>query len=126
VAATTKLTSKSHRASASPPRAGRAASATVPLVALFALTLAPAAHAALPETTITQGRIQVLLPSRPAAGYFTLENRGDTALVLSGASAPDCQSLMLHRRPPRRRLSEPKSARWASGSDGANIAGPSC
>ena len=46
---------------------------------------------------MTQGRIQVLLPSRPAAGYFTLENRGGTPLVLSGASAPDCQSLMLHQ-----------------------------
>ena len=41
--------------------------------------------------------MQVLLPSRPAAGYFTLENRGNTPLVLSGASAPDCQSLMLHQ-----------------------------
>jgi hypothetical protein len=41
--------------------------------------------------------MQVLMPSRPAAGYFTLENRGSTPLVLSGASAPDCQSLMLHQ-----------------------------
>jgi hypothetical protein len=41
--------------------------------------------------------MQVLLPSRPAAGYFALENRGATPLVLSGASAPDCQSLMLHK-----------------------------
>jgi copper(I)-binding protein len=39
----------------------------------------------------------VLLPSRPAAGYFTLDNHASTPLVLSGASAPDCQSLMLHR-----------------------------
>jgi copper(I)-binding protein len=40
--------------------------------------------------------MQVLLPSRPAAGYFNLENRGNTTLVLSGANAPDCQSLMVH------------------------------
>lgn len=40
--------------------------------------------------------MQVLLPSRPAAGYFKLKNRGNTTLVLSGASAPDCKSLMLH------------------------------
>jgi copper(I)-binding protein len=46
---------------------------------------------------VTQGRLQVLLPSRPAAGYFTLQNRGDVPLVLSGASAPDCRSLMLHQ-----------------------------
>jgi hypothetical protein len=39
----------------------------------------------------------VLLPSRPAAGYFTIENHGSAPVVLSGASAPDCQSLMLHQ-----------------------------
>jgi copper(I)-binding protein len=66
-------------------------------VLLIALVAAPAAWAAAPDVTVTQGRIQVLLPSRPAAGYFTLENRGNTPLVLSGASAPDCQSLMLHQ-----------------------------
>jgi hypothetical protein len=74
------------------------------LAALLAIgsTAASPAHAAQPQAaqpdvTVTQGRIQVLLPSRPAGGYFTLENHGDTQLVLSGASAPDCQSLMLHR-----------------------------
>jgi copper(I)-binding protein len=41
--------------------------------------------------------MQVLLPSRPAAGYFTLANHGSAPVVLSGASAPDCQSLMLHQ-----------------------------
>ena len=91
------MTSKSRRGSGSPPRPGRAASATVPLIASFALTLAPAAHAAPPDATVTQARFQVLLPSHPAAGYFMLENRGDTPLVLSGASAPDCGSLMLHQ-----------------------------
>jgi hypothetical protein len=51
----------------------------------------------LPDVAVTGARIEVLLPSRPAAGYFTLENRGGSALILSGASAPDCQSLMLHK-----------------------------
>ncbi|WP_428484007.1 copper chaperone PCu(A)C [Rhodopila sp.] len=55
------------------------------------------AWGAAADAVVTQGRMQVLLPSRPAAGYFTLENRGDTPLVLSGASAPDCTSLMLHQ-----------------------------
>lgn len=73
--------------------AGRAASAL-----LVALAVAPpAAWAASPDVAVTGGRMQVLLPSRPAAGYFTLENRGNTPLALSGASAPDCQSLMLHQ-----------------------------
>jgi copper(I)-binding protein len=66
-------------------------------VLLIALAATPAASAASPDVTVTEGRMQVLLPSRPAAGYFTLENRGNTPLVLSGASAPDCQSLMLHQ-----------------------------
>ena len=61
------------------------------------MALTPTAQAAPPEVTVTQGRMQVLLPSRPAAGYFTLENEGAMPLVLSGASAPDCQSLMLHQ-----------------------------
>ena len=58
---------------------------------------APAARAASPDVAVSGGRMQVLLPSRPAAGYFTLENRGNTPVELSGASAPDCQSLMLHK-----------------------------
>jgi periplasmic copper chaperone A len=61
------------------------------------LLMAPVARAAPSDAVISGGRMQVLLPSRPAAGYFTLENRGDGPMVLNGASAPDCQSLMLHR-----------------------------
>lgn len=64
---------------------------------LFALATPVAARATPPDVTLTQGRMQVLLPSRPAAGYFTLENKGDTPQILSGAAAPDCQSLMMHR-----------------------------
>ncbi|WP_158258668.1 copper chaperone PCu(A)C [Rhodopila globiformis] len=64
---------------------------------LLALAAAPAAWAGSPDAVVTQGRMQVLLPSRPAAGYFTLENRGDAPLTLVGASAPDCKSLMLHQ-----------------------------
>lgn len=66
----------------------------------FLVTLAATsttAWGASPDVTVTGGRMQVLLPSRPAAGYFDLENRGHVPLVLSGASAPDCQSLMLHQ-----------------------------
>jgi periplasmic copper chaperone A len=64
---------------------------------LWALAITPSAWAASPDVAVTDGRIQVILPSRPAAGYFKLENRGTTPLVLSGASAPDCKSLMLHQ-----------------------------
>lgn len=64
---------------------------------IFLPLAASPARAATPDTTITQARMQVLLPSRPAAGYFTLRNRDATPLTLSGASAPDCQSLTLHQ-----------------------------
>lgn len=70
-----------------------------PAVSALLLGLAgtPLARAAAPDVTVSGGRMQVLLPSRPAAGYFTLDNHGAKPLVLSGASAPDCQSLMLHQ-----------------------------
>jgi periplasmic copper chaperone A len=87
------MTSKSRPASVFRPGPGPGAS----LALLLPILLAPAAQAAPADASITQGRIQVLLPSRPAAGYFTLENHGATPLVLSGASAPDCESLMLHQ-----------------------------
>jgi hypothetical protein len=68
------------------------------LIALaVAAAFATGARAASPDVVVTGGRMQVLLPSRPAAGYFALANQGNTPLVLSGASAPDCQSLMLHK-----------------------------
>jgi periplasmic copper chaperone A len=73
--------------------AGPGASA---LLIALAMTVPPA-WAASPDVAVTGGRMQVLIASRPAAGYFTLENRGSTPLQLSGASAPDCQSLMLHQ-----------------------------
>jgi periplasmic copper chaperone A len=86
------MISRSRPGSAFRPKVGRGAS-----VLLIALATTQAAWAAPPDAMVTQGRLQVLLPSRPAAGYFTLQNHGSGALVLSGASAPDCQSLMLHR-----------------------------
>ncbi len=46
---------------------------------------------------ITRGTLRVLLPARPAAGYFTVINRGDATLTLTGASSPACGSVMLHR-----------------------------
>jgi copper(I)-binding protein len=88
--------------SASRRKPGLAAS-TLLLVATLAIgTLAAATPGTAapdiksPDAKITGGRIQVLLASRPAAGYFTLENQGDSALMLNGASAPDCKSMMLH------------------------------
>jgi copper(I)-binding protein len=90
------MTSKSHLGSAFRRAVGRVARGSV--IALGVVPpFVPAAWAASPDVTVSQGRMQVLLPSRPAAGYFTVKNLGDTPLALSGASAPDCQSLMLHQ-----------------------------
>ena len=41
--------------------------------------------------------IRLVLPSRPAAGYFTLSNETDEPLALVGAASPACGSLMLHK-----------------------------
>jgi copper(I)-binding protein len=68
-----------------------------PLCVAILLATAQAARAAPPDVTVTQAQIRVILPSRPAVAYFTLSNQGATRLVLSGASAPDCQSLMMHQ-----------------------------
>jgi copper(I)-binding protein len=40
--------------------------------------------------------MRFLLPSLPASGYLVLQNNGDTAETLTGASSPACGSLMLH------------------------------
>ncbi|HET6609443.1 MAG TPA: copper chaperone PCu(A)C [Rhodopila sp.] len=88
------MTSRSRLGSGFLQRAGRGASTL--LVGFLSVQVAQGA-VTLPDVAVTGGQMRVLLPSRPAAGYFTLENRGGSALVLTGASAPDCQSLMLHQ-----------------------------
>ncbi|OYV34220.1 MAG: hypothetical protein B7Z80_21815, partial [Rhodospirillales bacterium 20-64-7] len=63
-----------------------------------ALILAPGvARAAAPDVTVSDARMQVIMASRPAAGYFVLKNNGDTDVSLTGAAAPDCGSLMMHK-----------------------------
>jgi copper(I)-binding protein len=51
----------------------------------------------VPDVAVTAARMQFVMAGRPAAGYFTLKNQGQTQLSLTGASAPDCGSLMMHR-----------------------------
>jgi hypothetical protein len=41
--------------------------------------------------------MRTIIPSRPAAGYFTLLNDTDKAQVLVGASSPACGMLMMHK-----------------------------
>ncbi len=41
--------------------------------------------------------LRVIIVSRPAAGYFSLENTGATTRVLVGAASPVCKKAMLHQ-----------------------------
>ncbi|MBU6427655.1 MAG: copper chaperone PCu(A)C [Cyanobacteria bacterium REEB65] len=41
--------------------------------------------------------LRFIMPSLPAAGYFTLSNDSTKAHVLVGATSPDCGSIMLHQ-----------------------------
>jgi copper(I)-binding protein len=46
---------------------------------------------------LSDGYLQMTIPSVPAAGYFTLKNEGDADRDLVGASSPGCGSVMLHK-----------------------------
>lgn len=72
--------------------AGRAAS-----LALGVATLVLTAAAPAPDASVRDSWMRLLLPSRPAAGYFELDNHGASTLTLTGAASPGCGSLMLHR-----------------------------
>jgi copper(I)-binding protein len=65
--------------------------------ALMSGIIALPVAAATNELALSGGYIQVTIPSRPAAGYFTLKNNGDKERVIVGASSPACGSTMLHK-----------------------------
>ena len=66
--------------------------------ALCALALSgAAARAAEPGLVISRPWLRLIIPSRPAAGYFVLSNQTDRTRTLVGAASPGCGSLMLHR-----------------------------
>ena len=56
-----------------------------------------AALADEPGLSVSAPWMRLVVPSRPAAGYFTLENDTAKATALTGAESPACGSLMLHR-----------------------------
>jgi hypothetical protein len=75
-----------------PRRASAAVAAAVALGVVAAPALAAGAGMSL-----SGGWFRLIMPSLPAAGYFTLANPTATAHVLVGAASPDCGSLMLHQ-----------------------------
>ena len=67
------------------------------LAAVAATAWSWPAAAAEANVTLSDGYIRLIIPTRPAAGYFTLTNGGDTAASLVGAASPGCGSVMLHQ-----------------------------
>jgi periplasmic copper chaperone A len=87
---------------ASPPRSGpavRAGSFTAVALATASAVFVAACPVAADEAglALSGGYMRTIIPSRPAAGYFTLDNKSDTDRVLVGASSPGCGSVMLHK-----------------------------
>jgi copper(I)-binding protein len=64
------------------------------IIGLAALPM-PAAYAA--ALHVEGAWMRMLLPSRPAAGYFVLHDDSDTAATLVSADSTACGELMLHR-----------------------------
>src|SRR5262249_12027829 len=69
------------------------------LLLLLSATLTTVVSAAADKSglEVSNAYMQTTIPSRPAAGYFTLKNNGDVDRVLVGASSPGCESLMMHK-----------------------------
>jgi len=83
-----------------PLRPGRAAKgcgfALVALLAAAGMGDRPAV-AGEADLVLSDGYMQTTIPSVPAAGYFTLENKSEADRELVGASSPGCGSVMLHK-----------------------------
>lgn len=47
--------------------------------------------------SLTDGWMRIVIPERPAAGYFTLKNESAEPRELTGAASPDCGMVMLHQ-----------------------------
>ena len=63
----------------------------------MALALASAqAWALAADLVVHDARVQLLPGDRPAAGYFQLENKGSSAVVLVGAESPAYGEVMMH------------------------------
>lgn len=68
---------------------------------IFALMLilpvtAFAGDVTMGDVTLRDGWFRMLLPGRPAGGYFELENGGDEAVELTGVRTMGCGMAMLH------------------------------
>lgn len=64
---------------------------------LLAVPCLLAAAPAYAQLSVSNAWIRYLLPSVPAGGYMTLHNDSESDAILTGASSPDCGTLMLHK-----------------------------
>jgi len=69
----------------------------VTAASLLVLMATMPAQAQLVMVSIAGPWIRFINPTTPAAGYFTVTNAGARPVVITGASSPDCSSLMLHQ-----------------------------
>ena len=67
------------------------------LVLAGALTGTTTTRAAEQGVLVSEPWMRFIMPSRPAAGYFTLSNKTARDRILVGAASPACGKLMLHR-----------------------------
>jgi copper(I)-binding protein len=81
------------------PRFPAVGPAVKALCVLASMLVMPAfgAQAAEPAASLKGAWIRMIIPARPAAGYFTLSNDGSAPLTLVSASSPGCGMLMLHK-----------------------------
>jgi copper(I)-binding protein len=68
--------------------------AALPFVAAVAFSPASANETGL---VLSGAYFRTVIPSRPAAGYFTLKNDTNAARMLVGASSSACGMLMMHK-----------------------------
>lgn len=67
------------------------------LMTVATLLMAVPACAALLTVHVADPWIRFVTPETPAAGYFTITNAGSRPVVITGASSPNCASVMLHQ-----------------------------
>lgn len=87
----------------STPAGGRAFDRFVHLLAALGLAAVigfaglPSASAQDNSLTLSDAWVRMIVPSRPAGGYFTVKNDGNAPRTLIGASSPACGKVMLHQ-----------------------------
>ena len=61
------------------------------------LMSATVAQAVASDVSVANGWVRFIVSSRPAAGYFVLNNSTNAVIKLVAASSPGCGQLMLHQ-----------------------------